>query len=108
MLSEDCSILRPQRQCLVNVMMEFEGSGEETSLEAFLDRASLVTDVDLWEDKGNRVSLMTLHCAKGLEFPVVFILGLEEGVLPHYRRGEELEDLEEEPRGRAAVRGSGR
>jgi len=83
---------------LVNVMMEFEGAGEETSLEAFLDRASLVTDVDLWEDKGNRVSLMTLHCAKGLEFPVVFVIGVEEGVLPHYRRGEEIEDLEEERR----------
>ena len=83
---------------LVNVMMEFEGGGEETALEAFLDRASLVTDVDLWEDKGNRISLMTLHCAKGLEFPVVFIIGVEEGVLPHYRRGEEMEDLEEERR----------
>lgn len=83
---------------LVNVMAEFEEGNEEASLEAFLDRASLVTDVDLWEDKGNRVSLMTLHCAKGLEFPMVFIIGVEEGILPHYRRGEEIEDLEEERR----------
>lgn len=83
---------------LVNVMMEFEKGSEEVSLEAFLDRASLVTDVDLWEDQGNRVSLMTLHCAKGLEFPLVFIIGVEEGILPHYRRGEEIEDLEEERR----------
>jgi DNA helicase-2/ATP-dependent DNA helicase PcrA len=83
---------------LINVIMEFEHEGEEVSLEAFLDKVSLVTDVDLYEDKGNRVSLMTLHCAKGLEFPVVFIVGIEEGLLPHYRRGDEIEDLEEERR----------
>jgi DNA helicase-2/ATP-dependent DNA helicase PcrA len=83
---------------LINVMMELERGGEEVSLETFLDKVSLVTDVDLYEDKGNRVSLMTLHCAKGLEFPVVFVLGMEEGLIPHYRRGEEIEDLEEERR----------
>jgi len=83
---------------LINVVMEFEHGGEDVSLEAFLDKVSLVTDVDLYEDKGNRVSLMTLHCAKGLEFPVVFIVGIEEGLLPHYRRGDEIEDLEEERR----------
>jgi len=90
---------------LINVMMELEQGGEvektrprEVSLEAFLDKVSLVTDVDLYEDKGNRVSLMTLHCAKGLEFPLVFIVGIEEGLLPHYRRGDEIEDLEEERR----------
>jgi DNA helicase-2/ATP-dependent DNA helicase PcrA len=79
-------------------MIEFEHGEEEVSLETFLDRVSLVSDIDLYEDKGNRVSLMTLHCAKGLEFPVVFIVGMEEGLLPHYRRGEEIEDLEEERR----------
>ena len=90
---------------LINVIMEFEQGGEvektrpqEVSLESFLDRVSLVTDVDLYVDKGNRVSLMTLHCAKGLEFPFVFIVGIEEGLLPHYRRGDEIEDLEEERR----------
>jgi DNA helicase-2/ATP-dependent DNA helicase PcrA len=79
-------------------MMELEQGEEKVSLETFLDKVSLVTDVDLYEDKGNRVSLMTLHCAKGLEFPVVFIVGIEEGLLPHYRRGEEIEDMEEERR----------
>ena len=83
---------------LINVMMEFEQGGEEVSLETFLDKVSLVSDVDLYEDKRNRVSLMTLHCAKGLEFPVVFIVGIEEGLLPHYRRGDEMADLEEERR----------
>jgi DNA helicase-2/ATP-dependent DNA helicase PcrA len=83
---------------LINVMMEFERGSEETLLETFLDKVSLVTDVDLYEDKRNRISLMTLHCAKGLEFPVVFIVGMEEGLLPHYRRGDEIEDLEEERR----------
>ncbi len=83
---------------LINVMTELEQGGEGNSLESFLDKVSLVTDVDLYQDKGNRVSLMTLHCAKGLEFPFVFIVGMEEGLLPHYRRGDEIEDLEEERR----------
>jgi DNA helicase-2/ATP-dependent DNA helicase PcrA len=83
---------------LINVMMELEQGEEGVSLETFLDKVSLVTDVDLYEDKGNRVSLMTLHCAKGLEFPLVFIVGMEEGLLPHYRRGEESVDMEEERR----------
>jgi len=83
---------------LINVLMGLEQGEEKVSLESFLDKVSLVTDVDLYEDKGNRVSLMTLHCAKGLEFPVVFIVGIEEGLLPHYRRGEEIEDMEEERR----------
>jgi len=83
---------------LVNVIMEFEKEEEEASLGTFLDKVSLVSDIDLYEDKGNRVSLMTLHCAKGLEFPVVLIVGMEEGLLPHARRGEEIEDMEEERR----------
>ena len=83
---------------LVNVMMELERGEEEVSLESFLDKVSLVSDVDLYEDKGNRVSLMTVHCAKGLEFPLVFIIGMEDGLLPHHRRGDEMADLEEERR----------
>jgi hypothetical protein len=53
---------------LINVMMGLEQGEEKVSLESFLDKVSLVTDVDLYEDKGNRVSLMTLHCAKGWSF----------------------------------------
>ncbi len=83
---------------LLSLLTALEEGEEPVSLETFLDRVSLVTSVDLYEDRENRVSLMTLHCAKGLEFPVVFIIGMEEGLLPHYRRGEEIEDLEEERR----------
>lgn len=83
---------------LLTVMEEFEEGEGGGTLEQFLEKVSLMTDIDLYENKENRVSLMTLHCAKGLEFPVVFMVGMEEGLLPHYRRGEEIEDLEEERR----------
>ncbi|MCX8117127.1 MAG: UvrD-helicase domain-containing protein, partial [Desulfobacterota bacterium] len=83
---------------LIQVMMDLEGKEEDVTLETFLDRVSLVSEADLYEDRGNHVSLMTLHCAKGLEFPIVFMVGMEEGLLPHARRGEEREDLEEERR----------
>ncbi len=72
-------------------------AGETDLLTAFLDHASLVADIDLWRESGG-VSLMTLHSAKGLEFPIVMISGLEEGVLPHFNAGGQTEDLEEERR----------
>jgi len=83
---------------LIHLLTTMEEGDVRISLETFLDRVSLLTSVDLYEDKGNRVSLMTLHCAKGLEFPIVFIVGMEEGLLPHYRREEHPEDIEEERR----------
>lgn len=67
-------------------------------LKEFLDRVALLTDIDEYEDGFNRVSLMTLHSAKGLEFPVVFMVGLEEGLLPYYLRLDDPEDMEEERR----------
>jgi DNA helicase-2/ATP-dependent DNA helicase PcrA len=72
-------------------------AGETDLLTAFLDHASLVSDIDLWREAGG-VSIMTLHSAKGLEFPVVMVTGLEEGVLPHFNAGGAPEDLEEERR----------
>ena len=66
-------------------------------LTGFLDHISLTTDLDAWEG-GRGVSLMTLHSAKGLEFPIVVVGGLEEGVLPHFNSQGALEDLEEERR----------
>ncbi len=85
---------------LVNVVAQYEQdpANEDKTLAGFLDRVSLISDVDDYDDKSNRVSLMTLHCAKGLEFPIVFLVGMEDGLFPHHRRGEVAEDLEEERR----------
>jgi len=67
-------------------------------LEEFLERTSLVSDTDDWELESDRVSLMTLHAAKGLEFRIVHIVALEEGFLPHQRSREDPDQLEEERR----------
>ncbi len=83
---------------LVTVAAEFEQTTGEESLEAFLQHLALVTDLDTWHEDVDRVTLMTLHSAKGLEFPVVFLAGLEEGLFPHARSMEEEGGLEEERR----------
>jgi DNA helicase-2/ATP-dependent DNA helicase PcrA len=70
----------------------------ENRLEGFLEQASLVNDTDAWEVDDNRATLMTLHAAKGLEFPVVFIVAIEEGLLPHERSRAEADQIEEERR----------
>lgn len=67
---------------LINDISEFCGTMENPTLEAYLEKVSLNTQIDNWDDKKNAVSLMTLHSAKGLEFPVVFICGLNQGLLP--------------------------
>ena len=71
---------------------------DELPLHEFLAEQSLVADVDSLNDDTDAVTLMTLHAAKGLEFPVVFITGLETGILPHYRSFEEIGGIEEERR----------
>lgn len=75
-----------------------QAKDEGISLTEFLAEQSLVADVDALSDESNAVTLLTLHAAKGLEFPVVFITGLEEGVLPHIRAFEELDGMSEERR----------
>ncbi len=70
----------------------------EGGLSQFLEEVSLLTDLDQWNDETNRVTLMTLHAAKGLEFPVVFITGLEDGLFPMYSALETKDKLEEERR----------
>jgi DNA helicase-2/ATP-dependent DNA helicase PcrA len=71
---------------------------QDGGLEAFLEQACLVNDTDAWADEDDSVTLMTLHAAKGLEFPVVYIIALEEGVLPHERSRRDEAQLEEERR----------
>ena len=71
---------------------------EDPSLGGFLDEVALYTDLDSVEDTDNCVTLMTMHAAKGLEFPVVFTVGMEEGVFPGFRSIGEEEELEEEHR----------
>jgi DNA helicase-2/ATP-dependent DNA helicase PcrA len=76
---------------------EAQGASD-ARLEAFLDSIALVADVDELDPEAGAVTLMTLHSAKGLEFPVVFLTGLEEGVFPHARSLDDPEELEEERR----------
>lgn len=75
-----------------------EAEGRDNKLGAFLEEVSLMTDVDNWNNSANAVTLMTLHASKGLEFPIVFIAGLEMGLLPMQRNDAELGQLEEERR----------
>ena len=84
---------------LLTVARDFdERRGAAGQLEAFLEETCLVNDTDAWETEVDRVTLMTLHASKGLEFPVVFLTAVEEGLLPHERSREHPEQLEEERR----------
>ncbi len=82
---------------LVGVAREFDATAEERSLDVFLQQVALVSDADTRVDEQGLVTLMTLHNAKGLEYPIVFIIGCEEGVFPHSRSLDEG-SLEEERR----------
>ena len=83
---------------LRTVTRRFEEEHPGAGLDEFLAHVALMSDVDAYDDRTPAVTLMTLHAAKGLEFPVVFLVGLEEGVLPHARSTFESADLEEERR----------
>ena len=83
---------------LVSAAAEFAEASERGDLPAFLEQVALVANIDMWEDRLDAVSLMTLHNAKGLEFTVVLIPGLEEGLLPHESSFGDTEELEEERR----------
>lgn len=82
----------------VNVVEEYLESIKEGNLEGFLDQISLASDIDNMEEEGQYITLMTIHLAKGLEFPIVFLVGLEEGLFPHARSFDNEEDIEEERR----------
>lgn len=83
---------------LYNAVRQFQEENEDTSLEAFLANVSLASDLDHLGEGQQAVSLMTLHSAKGLEFPVVFLVGLEQGLFPHSRALDDASALEEERR----------
>ena len=83
---------------LENVTAEFDRNAEEKSMDAFLAEVSLLSDQDTYNDASAAVTMMTLHAAKGLEFPVVFLAGMEEGTFPHQRSVDDPTQLEEERR----------
>jgi len=83
---------------LIGVAAEHEARFPDAELVEFLESVSLVSDQDELEEESGSVTLMTLHVAKGLEFPVVFIIGMEDGVFPHYRSMGDAAELEEERR----------
>jgi len=83
---------------LKSVASEYDELAPEEALAAFLEKVSLVSDIDELDDKADAVTLITLHQAKGLEFPAVFIVGLEEGILPHRKSFDDPEEMEEERR----------
>ena len=85
-------------QELRTTAQEFQPMEPEERLSAFLQGAALVSDVDTLEEGTDAITLITLHQAKGLEFPVVFIVGLEEGLLPHSRSIDDPDQMEEERR----------
>ncbi len=77
---------------------DFLQLGIVEGLTAFLESVSLVSDIDTFEEKAEAMTLITLHQAKGLEFPVVFMVGMEEGILPHIRSMDDASEMEEERR----------
>ncbi len=83
---------------LIAAVAEYEESDPEPTLAGFLEKITLSSDIDSMEDKSDLVTMMTLHSAKGLEFPIVFMVGVEEGLLPHQRSYDSEAELEEERR----------
>ena len=83
---------------LRGVALDYRDMKPGEGLAAFLEGVALVSDVDSLEQKADSVTLITLHQAKGLEFPVVFIVGMEEGILPHFKSIDDPQQLEEERR----------
>ncbi|GMR05285.1 MAG: UvrD-helicase domain-containing protein [Thermodesulfobacteriota bacterium] len=83
---------------LVSAIKDFEEANPEEGLTGFLDQVSLISDIDSYEEKAERLTLMTLHGAKGLEFKAALLAGMEEGLFPHSRSLDDPEQLEEERR----------
>jgi DNA helicase-2/ATP-dependent DNA helicase PcrA len=85
-------------QELSGVAMELAARDPEATLDTFLEQVSLIGEQDEYDEDASSVTLMTLHIAKGLEFPIVFIVGMEDGIFPHFRSMTDQAALEEERR----------
>ena len=83
---------------LISAALEYEEKNEDSSLQGFLENMALMSDIDGLKEEREGITMMTLHSAKGLEFPVVFICGLEEGLFPTQRAFFDEHQLEEERR----------
>ena len=83
---------------LLNGIRDYVKKSPSATLESFLEEVSLITDIDNWDKDNNAVTLMTLHSAKGLEFPIVFMTGVEEGLFPLLKTNESNDELIEEER----------
>jgi len=85
---------------LISAAAEYDNTSpdEKPSVEGFLHEVALTSDIDNWNDSEEAVTLMTIHNAKGLEFPVVYIVGMEENLFPHYNSSDDPTDIEEERR----------
>jgi DNA helicase-2/ATP-dependent DNA helicase PcrA len=83
---------------LVTAAKQFHDQNPESTITDFLEQVTLASDVDSWDEQADHVSVMSLHASKGLEFPVVYILAVEQGLLPHERSLANTEELEEERR----------
>lgn len=83
---------------LLSVAAEYEKAKGKVTLADFLEEVALISDLDNYQEEASGVTLMTLHTSKGLEFPVVFIVGMEENIFPHSRSSLDVAELEEERR----------
>ncbi len=95
---DDGSIQSEDRQENVRELLSVAKENQELGLVGFLEEVALISDVDSYDVRAGAVTLMTLHAAKGLEFPVVFMAGMEEGIFPHSTSFYDQEELEEERR----------
>ncbi len=96
--SLESSVRREYLEEFLSVANGFEETHEEISLESFLEEISLVADMKQYDQLENKLTLMTLHSAKGLEYDYVFLVGMEEGILPHKNSIDDIKELEEERR----------
>jgi DNA helicase-2/ATP-dependent DNA helicase PcrA len=85
-------------RALISYAEEYEQNNEEATLEGFLEDIALVADVDNYDSEADAVVLMTIHSAKGLEFPVVFLAGMEDGIFPSQQNLGEPDEMSEERR----------